>query len=83
MAYSNLNYNEVEYWTNTVASKNMDKRINDFKNIGSPIFTYDELDNEFKLALKKISDLEERIFKLENENRKLKETIEILDQRKF
>jgi len=68
---------DYDYWTNAVASKNMDKRIDEFRTLGNPIFTYDELDNELHIALKKISELEAKIFKLQYENEQLKKQIEI------
>lgn len=62
---------DIDYWKETLASKNIDKRLQDFKTIGSPLFTYDELDTEYKNALKKISQLESKIFKLQQENAEL------------
>lgn len=53
------------------------QRNEDFRTLGKPIFTYDELEIELRNAQKKILELESAVFKLQNENKKLKEIIEI------
>lgn len=67
-----LNNEELDNWNNIVLSKKMDQRIKEFKKIGTPIFTYDELDNELSAALARIKELETQVFKLKKENAELR-----------
>jgi hypothetical protein len=74
------NNSEVEYFKHYIVPEKLDQRISNLKILASPIFTYDELEEELNKSFKKINELEDKLFKLKYENQILKEKIETISK---
>lgn len=74
------NSSEVEYFKHYIVPEKLDQRINNLKILASPIFTYEELEEELNRSFKKMNDLEDKIFKLQYENQLLKEKLALLSK---